>query len=134
MSKINILVPVFIIFILLSSCKTSIKSIIENPEKYHGKNVKVKGMIRSSMQLNDIKVFTIKDFSGEHITVITQNRIPVFEDNITVKGHVITNFSYHNRDEIIVIKEKTFEKKKSKIEIEFEKSIEDKGKSKPKAN
>jgi aspartyl/asparaginyl-tRNA synthetase len=99
--KIYILLSILI----LSGCTTSIKKIVENPQKYHKKSVKVKGKVVNSLLLDDIMMFTIKDHSGELIDVVTKSFLPVKGDIVKVRGQVVNNYKYSRR-KLLVIKEK----------------------------
>lgn len=70
---------------------TKIKEIAENPMKFEGKEVKVKGMVESAMRipLTETVVYTLKDETGT-LTVIGTGAKPNKGDSVKVKGTVST--------------------------------------------
>ncbi|MCQ2975358.1 MAG: hypothetical protein MJ211_11190 [Bacteroidales bacterium] len=95
----------FSIFIMLifTGCCMPISHIVNNPAKYRGKTVAVKGRVINTLRLEDLSFFTIKN-NGSKINVVTTNFLPVKDDFVRVKGAVDDKF-YYQRDTILVIKE-----------------------------
>jgi uncharacterized membrane protein YcgQ (UPF0703/DUF1980 family) len=94
----------FLLVLILSACATPVKKIYKSPDKFQGKQVKVKGRVISSIELSDLYSFTIKDKSGK-IMVVTENLLPLKNDRIRVKGTFEKNFIYKEKT-IMVIKER----------------------------
>jgi len=93
-----------LLILLVSGCAIPIKKIYKSPDKYNGKKIVVKGEVISSLELNDLYSFTIKDKTGK-IMVVTENLLPLKQDKLRVKGIVDKNFTYKEQN-IIVVKEK----------------------------
>jgi cytochrome c-type biogenesis protein CcmE len=83
------------IAIALLSCDyfgfTKIKEIADNPLKFEGKEVKVKGIVEEALRipLTETVVYTLKDETGT-ITVVGTGAKPNHGDRIRVKGTVST--------------------------------------------
>lgn len=90
------------LIVFFSSCTTSIHLINKKPEKYDGKNVHISGKVISSIQLKDIKCFTLKKH-GEKICVVTKNYLPIIGEFIFVKGKVQRNYQYDGRSLLVII-------------------------------
>jgi uncharacterized protein YdeI (BOF family) len=94
----------FTILLLISACAIPIKKIYKSPERFNGRKVVIKGKVISSLQLNDLFTFTIKDKTGK-MMVVTENLLPLQKDKLRVNGVVDKNFIYKEQT-IIVVKEK----------------------------
>jgi cytochrome c-type biogenesis protein CcmE len=70
---------------------TRIKEITDNPLKFEGKEVKVKGIVEEALRipLTETVVYTLKDETGT-ITVIGTGAKPNQGDSVKVKGTVST--------------------------------------------
>lgn len=85
------------------SCTTAIKKITYEPEKYDKKKIIVKGIVVNSLYLDDMKLFTVRDMSGERIDVVTKSFLPVVGDIVKVKGKVYKNYKYHKRKMLVIV-------------------------------
>jgi hypothetical protein len=95
----------FLSLLFFSSCFTSIKSIVNNPERFDQKKVRIKGRVVSSIELDDLNVFYLQ--SRNHtLAVITEGYLPMKNEFIIVKGQVFSEFKYHSRWNMQVIYEK----------------------------
>lgn len=110
---------VFIIALtaILSACSTPIAVITSNPSKFKDKEVKIKGRVISTIKLEDLSIFTIKQ-NGSKINVVTNDFLPVINDFVTVKG-VVDNKFYYQRDTLLVVKETV----KAKEKTNFNKAV-----------
>ena len=115
MNKINKIKFFFLFFIstLMCSCASRIDFVLKNPGKYHNKVISVKGTVISSLSLEDISIYSIKDKSGKMISVIAEDRLPIYQQKVRTKGLVDTCFVYHQKNKMIVVNEKTFKEKKN---------------------
>ena len=100
------------IIAVLACCTTPIGLINAHPEFWNDKNVTIKGKVISTMRLEDLSIFTIKQ-SGQRISVVTNDFLPVINDQVKVKGKVNTKF-YYQRDTLLVVKETVEQRKNSK--------------------
>src|SRR5262245_61021895 len=77
--------------VLLAGCDrigyTSIKAIANEPVKYEGKEVKIKGTVAAPLQLPGVRTFVVKDDTGE-IQVTTTGSLPASGAEVAVKGTV----------------------------------------------
>lgn len=96
----------FVSFIFtISSCFTPIGSIVKHPKLFDQKKVKVRGKVVSSIELDDLSIFYLKN--GKHtVAVITEGYLPMNNEFIHVKGRVYSNFQYHTRWKMLVIYER----------------------------
>lgn len=92
-----------IALLINTACTTPVGLITKYPEKYNKKKVKVKGKVVSSIQLEDLSIFAIRDNTGT-ISIITTGYLPVKDDYIKTRGTVINNFKY-SKEKMVVIKE-----------------------------
>ena len=76
----------------------SIKDIIENPEKYSNKEVKIKGIVVKSASLLKQSGYIIKDKSGEIFVVVSGKMPPKINDTITIIGKVIIVGNVNNKN------------------------------------
>lgn len=100
----KIYITFFLIILVSATCATPVRKIYKSPDKFQGKQVKVKGRVISSIELSDLYSFTIRDKSGK-IMVVTENLLPLKNDKIRVKGTFEKNFIYKEQT-IMVIKER----------------------------
>jgi hypothetical protein len=110
----------FIFILIIQGCATPIKKIYQSPEKYHNKNVKVKGRVISSLQLIDLLSFTIKDRTGK-IMIVTKNLLPLKNDKVKVQGLVDRNFQYKEQNMIVIMEEKLKMQKMKDAKMKIEK-------------
>ncbi len=105
MRKIGINIILLITIFTLTCCSTSIRRILKHPAKFHGKTVRVKGTVVSSLELEGLRAFSVR--SGRNtITIVTKAYVlPVLGDKVKIKGKVDAKFKYQ-RSKITVIKEK----------------------------
>jgi hypothetical protein len=68
---------------------TELRAIAENPARFEGKEVKVKGTVVDVMKLPilEIRVFVLKDATGQ-MSVQTSNAMPALNQNVVLKGRV----------------------------------------------
>ena len=66
---------------------TAVKEITAAPANFEGKEVKVSGKVKGSLQLLGMKAFTLQDDTGE-ITVSTAGDLPAVGSDVAVKGAV----------------------------------------------
>ena len=107
------LVILTLIIFGINSCTVPIKVVLKKGRKINGKKIRVKGKVISSIELSDIKCFTVKDRTGK-ILIITNNLLPLKRDFIKVSGVLNTNYQY-KKQQMIVIEEKQMKLKKLKI-------------------
>jgi len=104
----NMTIKYFFLLIALFffySCFTPIKSIVNNPERYDLKKVKIRGNVVSSIELDDLNIFYLKN--GKHtIAVVTEGYLPLKNEFIIVKGQVYSDFQYHSKYKMQVIYER----------------------------
>jgi len=104
MNKFSIIL-ILILSILFTNCFTPIRKIVKNPESYDTKNVKIKGRVVSSLELEDLNIFYLEN-KNQTIAVITEAYLPVKNEILVVKGEVINGFDYHQRWKLLVVYEK----------------------------
>lgn len=66
---------------------TPIKDIAAVPGQFEGKEVKIKGKVSSPVQVFSVRMFTLKDDTGE-ITVSTSGALPAPGTEVVLKGTV----------------------------------------------
>ena len=98
--------------LFMQSCTTPINIINKKAEKFDGKKVSVSGKVISSLRLEDIMCFTIKDRTGK-ICVVTKNFLPIQGGYLFVSGIVDRYYEYEGRT-LLVIKEKKIKGRKTK--------------------
>jgi uncharacterized membrane protein YcgQ (UPF0703/DUF1980 family) len=108
--KIIYLTVLYTIFFLIVGCATSIGKIKKAPYKFEGKNIKIKGRVVSSLNLKDLKSFTIQDRTG-NILVITNNWLPLKNDRIRVKGQINSQFLYKDKTMLVLIEKQLKQRK-----------------------
>jgi uncharacterized membrane protein YcgQ (UPF0703/DUF1980 family) len=102
---------ILFLIITLSACyTTSVKKLYKKSEKYQGKNIRVRGRVVSSIELSDLRSFTIRNRKGK-IMVVTENLLPLKNDRLRVKGKFERNFIYKDQN-MMVIKEKKMKSRK----------------------
>ncbi|MBQ9214848.1 MAG: hypothetical protein IJ150_13065 [Bacteroidales bacterium] len=89
--------------LLVFGCATPIGTITKHGERFNGKNVVVKGKVINTLHLEDLNYFVLKK-KKNYINIITNDFLPAVNDNVKVKGKVISKF-YYQRDTILVVKE-----------------------------
>lgn len=109
---------IILLSFLLFSCTTPIRSIVNHPDRYHGKRVRVKGKVISSIQLDDLSMFTIKGYRY-FVNVTTDSYLPVVNDKVKVRGKVDSKF-YYQRDTILIIKEIISKRRIKKLNDNFD--------------
>jgi hypothetical protein len=119
-SLLKIVSVYLILILLLQGCATPIKKIYRSPEKYHNKDVKVKGRVISSLQLIDLLSFTIKDRTGK-IMIVTKNLLPLKNDKVKVHGQVDRNFKYKEQNTIVIVEKKLKLQKMKDAKMKIEK-------------
>jgi len=80
-----------------------ISNILANPRAYDNKLLVVSGTVTERLSLFRLKVFIIKDNTGQ-IPVVTDKIVPPINANIRVKGFVQEAFSIGD-NQMLVIKE-----------------------------
>lgn len=110
----------FFVLFLASGCFTPIKLIVENPDYYDAKKVKIKGKVISSIELDDLNIFYIQNGKNT-IAVITEGYLPIKNEVVKVKGQVYSNFQYHSRWNMQVVYEriKIHNKKTKKADYKY---------------
>lgn len=88
MKKILVLLMVILVAVFLVGCTTSIKDIKDNPDKYIGDSVTVKGTSSASVKLGSLSGFTLTEKDGSKITVSSED-LPKDGDKVSVKGVVM---------------------------------------------
>ena len=77
----------------LSGCDyfgfTPIKEILAKPAQFDGKVVKIKGRVTRVAKILAMKGYNLRDDSGE-ITVITYGKLPAENDEVAIKGKVMS--------------------------------------------
>lgn len=102
------LATVLALVALLVSCgflTTKIGDIRENPEKYDGKTVTVKGEVKSATNLAVVKFYVLDDGTGE-IRVVTERTLPKEGKEVRARGTVHRAFSIGSMS-FVVIEEKS---------------------------
>jgi hypothetical protein len=93
-------VVILVIFVFaLSGCfSVSISDIKDNPQKYSGKQVLIKGEVTETLSVPFLQegMYQINDGTGK-IWVISQARVPARGEDVTVKGEVKTGFTVADR-------------------------------------
>jgi hypothetical protein len=90
---------------------TSIKNIIENPDKYSDKEIKIKGMVVKSASLLMQSGYIIKDESGEIFVVVSGKMPPKLNDTIIIKGKSVVIGSVNDKNFVIFKENKPKEEK-----------------------
>ena len=101
----NLILLLFITIINYSCC-TNIKSIEKHSNFYNGKTVRIKGKVTSSLELNDVKIFVLKNKKGHKIYVVTNNILPIYGEKIKIKGTVNKAFKYKKNSKMLVVIDK----------------------------
>lgn len=68
---------------------TPVQDIVAAPANFEGKEVKLKGTVRSvtKLPLLNVKTYTLRDDTAE-ITVATEGNLPAVNDRVALKGTV----------------------------------------------
>ncbi len=90
----------FVIFAFaLTGCfRVSISDIKDNPQKYSGKQVLIRGQVIETLSIPFVQegMYQVNDGTGK-IWIISQARVPARGENVTVKGEVKTGFTVADR-------------------------------------
>ena len=79
--------------LLLAGCDympfgyTHVKDIVAKPAEFEGKEVKLKGRVRSAKSILGIKAYTLREETGE-ISIVTEGELPKENTDVTLKGVV----------------------------------------------
>jgi hypothetical protein len=82
------LLMILLAAVFLVGCTTSIQDIKDNPDKYMGETVTVKGTSSGSVKLGGLSGFTLTEKSGAKIAV-SSSELPADGDKVSVKGVVM---------------------------------------------
>mgnify|MGYP000607290458 CR=1 FL=1 len=90
----------------LAACtpRPSIKDITDHPRDYAGKQVQVRGEVKSVFSLIVVKYFTLDDGTGS-ITVVTEKPLPAKGERLTVKGKVEEGFSLGDQTLTLIVED-----------------------------
>ncbi|OGA20933.1 MAG: hypothetical protein A3I02_00800 [Betaproteobacteria bacterium RIFCSPLOWO2_02_FULL_67_26] len=66
---------------------TKVNEIVVAPARFEGKEVKLKGKVRTTLWVLKFKSYTLRDPTGE-ITVVTQGTLPEKNSEVAIKGVV----------------------------------------------
>ena len=117
------IITIFLLLIFFYGCTTPIRRIVKHPEKLHSKRVRVKGKVVGSLLLEDLKIFYIEDKLGRNIIpIVTKNYLPIKNDYVIVKGHVIKNYTYHDKQKMVIVFEKDSIRKISPDNMKYDKN------------
>ena len=117
------IITIFLLLVLFYGCTTPIRRIVKHPEKLHSKNVRVKGKVVSSLLLEDLRIFYVQDKYKKHIIpIVTKNYLPIKNDYVIVRGHVINNYSYNNKKKMVVVYEKDSIRKITPDKMKYDKN------------
>lgn len=104
--RMRFLNTIFVLLIITLGCDqisaTSIGKITENPRKYSGIQVTIKGEVTDSFSFLVMKYFVVKDGTGE-IAVVTTRPLPRKGESIKVTGTVEEAFSIGDRQLLVVL-------------------------------
>lgn len=96
----------FVIILFLGCERTvSIKELVENPRKYEGKRVSIKGKVENTYSLLIIKYFELSDESGARIRVITKRLLPRQGEIVSIRGKLQESFEFGNENITVFIEE-----------------------------
>jgi len=101
-------IPLYLLaIVLLIGCqrKASIKEIIENPRKYEGKRILIKGKVENTYSLFLIKYFELSDESGAKIRVITKRLLPKEGEVVSIQGKVKESFEIGNENITVFVED-----------------------------
>jgi uncharacterized protein YcfL len=84
----KILLLILLVAVFLVGCTSSIQDIKENPDKYVGETISVKGISSASVKLGQLSGFTLTEKSGSKISVSSEN-LPKDGSDVKVKGVVM---------------------------------------------
>lgn len=78
-----------LVLILLFGCigMTSVKDIKDNPDKYLGEQVSVKGTVKDSFKLGKLSGFKLQD--GNYSIMVSSEELPKDGDEVVVTGTVM---------------------------------------------
>jgi predicted small secreted protein len=83
-----VLLMILLVAVFLVGCTTSIQDIKDNPDKYMGETVTVKGTASNSIKLGSISGFTLTDKEGSKIS-ISSSDLPDDGDKVSIRGVVM---------------------------------------------
>jgi hypothetical protein len=66
---------------------TKVNEIVVAPAQFEGKEVKLKGRVRTTLWVPKFKSYTLRDPTGE-LTVVTQGTLPEKNSDVAIKGVV----------------------------------------------
>jgi uncharacterized protein YcfL len=84
----KVLLMILLVAVFLVGCTTSIKDIKDNPDKYMGESVIVKGVSSASIKIGQLSGFTLTEKDGSKISVSSEE-LPKDGDKVSVKGVVM---------------------------------------------
>ena len=87
MRYIFIILGLMLFFGCLGQSAITIKQIKDDPEKYLGEQVNVKGTVRNSFKLGELSGFTLDD--GTESMLVSSESLPQEGKNVTVRGTVM---------------------------------------------
>ncbi len=100
------LVLLFAVLLAGAGCdrlfSTRIKSILDNPRDYEGKQVTISGTVTEATNLFVYKSFTLDDGSGQ-IRVVTDRMLPKKGTSLTVTGTVKEGFSLGDSSAVVLM-------------------------------
>jgi PBP1b-binding outer membrane lipoprotein LpoB len=82
------LLMILLAAVFLVGCTTSIQDIKDNPDKYMGETVTVKGTSSASIKIGQLSGFTLTDKEGSKIPVSSTD-LPNDGDKVSVRGVVM---------------------------------------------
>lgn len=100
----SFLLPVAVFLGCGSFFTVDIRDILNDPRKYEGKTVTIKGEVSGSLNLLVVKAYTVRDHTGE-IVVITERAVPRSGDRVKVKGRVNQAFAIAGENLVVLIEE-----------------------------
>lgn len=89
--KIKILAILFLLLVttlLVSSCGVvSLKELKENPEKYMGKEIYVRGIVKNTVKIGSLSGFSLTE--GNYSIIVRSDELPAEGKKVTVQGTVM---------------------------------------------
>ncbi len=114
-------VGILLLLLFFAGCYTSINTINRNPQYFKNQKVKIRGFVRASVGLENIKVIYVQDGSHNFIPVITKKHIPPKGKLITVKGTVSLDYPVSSKDtfDIVIIQSPKKTRRKFRIKRKY---------------
>jgi hypothetical protein len=84
----KIILPLILIAVFLFGCATPISEIKDNPDKYMGETVTVKGTASNSIKIGSLSGFSLTDKEGSKISVSSSD-LHDDGDKVSVRGVVM---------------------------------------------